>query len=158
MNLTIMLRVLLATHLTTQSFIRCAKLSSLRRVPTESIKRVVVVGGGAAGYFSAIECAKLLSESQEKEKKKIRYEVKERIFKMSTVTINQKIRNFPSRSVVHLDTINNTVFFPTIAHMLLGYCFRSRSDAVVKSAHIRYVRNIINKLIFFTLLRNHYRM
>lgn len=29
-----------------------------------SIKRVVVIGGGAAGYFSAIECAKLLSESQ----------------------------------------------------------------------------------------------
>jgi NADH dehydrogenase FAD-containing subunit len=76
MKLNIIFGMLFATHLTTKSFIRCAKLSSLRRVPTE-LKRVVVVGGGAAGYFSAIECAKLLSESQEKNGKKIRYEVKE---------------------------------------------------------------------------------
>lgn len=73
MKLNIIFGMLFASHLT---LVRCAKLSSLRRVPTE-LKRVVVVGGGAAGYFSAIECAKLLSESQEKNGKKIRYEVKE---------------------------------------------------------------------------------
>jgi NADH dehydrogenase FAD-containing subunit len=81
MKFNIVLRMLIATHLTTQSFIRSAKLSSLRRVtrvPTE-LKRVVVVGGGAAGYFSAIECAKLLSESQEKNGENIQYEVKKYI-------------------------------------------------------------------------------
>ena len=31
-----------------------------------SLKRVVVIGGGAAGYFSAIECATVLSSRKDK--------------------------------------------------------------------------------------------
>ena len=70
-----MLRVLLGTHITAQGILYGAKLSTSATRSAQSTKTVVVIGGGAAGYFSAIECAKLLSESQKKAKNSIRYEV-----------------------------------------------------------------------------------
>ena len=78
MKLIVMLKFLLGTHLTAQSFVTSAPLSSSSIRAAQSVKRVVVIGGGAAGYFSAIECAKLLSESQKKGKdsRNTRYEVK----------------------------------------------------------------------------------
>ena len=77
-----MLKLLLGTHLTAHSFVSSAPLSSSSMRPVQSVKRVVVIGGGAAGYFSAIECAKLLSESQKKgkESRNMRYEVSEGSF------------------------------------------------------------------------------
>ena len=74
-----MLKIMLGTHLAAHSFINCAPFSSSSIKSAPSCKRVVVIGGGAAGYFSAIECAKVLSESQAKGKdsRNIRYEVTE---------------------------------------------------------------------------------
>ena len=77
MKLISMFKLLLGTHLTAHSFINCAPFSSSSIKSAPSCKRVVVIGGGAAGYFSAIECAKVLNESQAKGKdsRNIRYEV-----------------------------------------------------------------------------------
>ena len=74
-----MFKIMLGTHLAAHSFINCAPFSSSSIKSAPSCKRVVVIGGGAAGYFSAIECAKVLSESQAKGKdsRNIRYEVTE---------------------------------------------------------------------------------
>lgn len=77
MKLVNMLKLLLGTHLTAHRLISGAPRSTAVKLVT-SIKRVVVVGGGAAGYFSAIECAKLISESQ-KEARNVRYEVTEQL-------------------------------------------------------------------------------
>ena len=65
--------------MTAHSLISSAPYSSSSIKNSQSCKRVVVIGGGAAGYFSAIECAKLLCESQAKgkESRNIRYEVTE---------------------------------------------------------------------------------
>ena len=80
MKYTPMLQLLLGTHLTTRSLISSAPLSTSTRRSALSTKRVVVIGGGAAGYFSAIECAKLLSEGQSNAKgsEKFKYEVQQR--------------------------------------------------------------------------------
>ena len=80
MKFTTMFQLLLGTHLTTRSLISSALLSTSTRRSALSTKRVVVIGGGAAGYFSAIECAKLLSESQSNAKgsERFKYEVLQR--------------------------------------------------------------------------------
>jgi NADH dehydrogenase FAD-containing subunit len=75
MKIITMLRVLLGTHITARSILYGAKLSTSAARSAQNTKTIVVIGGGAAGYFSAIECAKLLSESQKKVKNSIRYEV-----------------------------------------------------------------------------------
>lgn len=80
MKFSSMLKLLLGTHLTAQSLISSALLSTSNRRSALSTKRVVVIGGGAAGYFSAIECAKVLSESQSNAKgsERFKYEVLQR--------------------------------------------------------------------------------
>ena len=75
MNFVIMLKVLLGTHITAHSILFAAKLSTSTTRNAPNTKTIVVIGGGAAGYFSAIECAKLLSESQKNIRNAIRYEV-----------------------------------------------------------------------------------
>ena len=70
-----MLKVLLGTHITAHSILHGAKLSTSTTKCSPNTKIIVVIGGGAAGYFSAIECAKLLSESQRNIKNALRYEV-----------------------------------------------------------------------------------
>ena len=70
-----MLKVLLGTHITAHSILYGAKLSTSTTKCALNTKTIVVIGGGAAGYFSAIECAKLLSESQKSIKNALRYEV-----------------------------------------------------------------------------------
>jgi succinate dehydrogenase/fumarate reductase flavoprotein subunit len=51
------------------SLLLLASISGLERLAnavkaSTTIPRVAVVGGGAAGYFSAIECARILSEEK----------------------------------------------------------------------------------------------
>ena len=77
MKTAIILNMLLGIHITTRMLTSSARLSSSAAKAAQSTKRVVVIGGGAAGYFSAIECAKLLSESQRKSdgSPSVRYEV-----------------------------------------------------------------------------------
>ena len=42
-------------------FIFSILITKINTMTTSKISRIVVVGGGAAGYFSAIECANTLS-------------------------------------------------------------------------------------------------
>jgi hypothetical protein len=60
MNLSFMLKLLLGTTLTTRSLVYSSSPLSTR----STTKRIVVIGGGAAGYFSAIECARQISENK----------------------------------------------------------------------------------------------
>ena len=122
MKFVTMLKVLLGTHMTTQSVLYGAKLSSSTARSAQGTKTIVVIGGGAAGYFSAIECAKLLSESQKKVKNSIRYEVglHRPIHTTSTVYCN---------SASDVSSANLC--------LLIGHCFRGRSEAFNKSTDFR---------------------
>ena len=62
MRFSTVLKLLLGARLTAQSLISSALLPTSSRCSALSTKRVVVIGGGAAGRFSAIECAKVFSE------------------------------------------------------------------------------------------------
>ena len=118
-----MLKVLLGTHMTAQSILYGAKLSSSTGRSVQGTKTIVVIGGGAAGYFSAIECAKLLSESQKKVKNSIRYEV----------GLHRPIQTAST------DNCNSAsdVLSANLC-LLIGHCFRGWSEAFNKSTDIRW--------------------
>ncbi len=62
---------------------RCSSLAILSSGNKISSKSVVIIGGGAAGYFSAIECARVL-----KDKNILHRKVRYVVFTMSGVFLS----------------------------------------------------------------------